>query len=77
MSEWQPIETAPQTGAYILLCNHDAGASWIGKYLPIYISGYRPENPWSSMMLNHHHFKKKWASIVPTHWMPLPEPPHD
>lgn len=68
---WQPIETAPKDGTAIML-----GArwgAWIGKYLPIYQSGYKPENPWSSLMLNHDHLSEKRYS--PTHWMPLPTPP--
>ena len=70
---WQPIETAPKDGTAIML-----GArwgAWIGKYLPIYQSGYKPENPWSSLMLNHDHLSEKRYS--PTHWMPLPAAPKD
>lgn len=72
MADWQPIETAPKTGAYILLGN-DAG-TWIGKFQEQYRSGYRPPDPWQSMMLNHRHMGR-FPSIKPTHWMPLPEPP--
>lgn len=69
--EWQPIESAPKDGTYILL-----GArcgTWIGKYKHVYQSGYKPENPWASMMLNHDHMGEKWQA--PTHWMPLPASP--
>lgn len=65
---WQPIETAPKDGTAILL-----GArcgTWIGKWLPVFTSGYRPDNPWSSLMLNHDYMAEKWQT--PTHWMPLP-----
>lgn len=72
MSEWQPIETAPRDGSCILLAN-SAGA-WFGKYLERYQSGFKPDNPWHSMMLNHSHIKGI-ASRIPTHWMPLPPPP--
>lgn len=68
---WQPIETAPKGGACILVGNKHG--SWIAKYLPVYQSGFVPENPWSSMMLNHDHIGEKWHP--PTHWQPLPEPP--
>lgn len=68
---WQPIETAPKDGTAILLGSR--GGSWIGKWLPVYVSGYRPDNPWSSLMLNHDHMGEKWC--VPTHWMPLPGAP--
>lgn len=68
---WMPIETAPKDGTAILLGSR--GGSWIGKWLPVYGSGYRPENPWSSLMLNHDHMGEKRCK--PTHWMPLPPPP--
>ena len=73
--DWQPIETAPKDGTYVLVCNHDAGVSWIAEYVERYTSGYRPEQPWHSVMLNHRHAKKRYPSTVPTHWMPLPSPP--
>ena len=69
--QWQPIETAPRDGTAILLGSR--GGSWIGKWLPVYASGYRPDNPWSSLMLNHDHMGEKWCK--PTHWMPLPAAP--
>ena len=69
---WRPIETAPKDGTAILLGSR--GGSWIGKWLPVYVSGYQPENPWSSLMLNHDHMGEKWCK--PTHWMPLPEAPN-
>lgn len=81
MREWQPIETAPKIsddaecgdkGPYILLSNSEG--CWVGCYYPRFISGYRPSNPWQSMMLNHQHMKK-YVSLNPTHWMPLPSPP--
>jgi len=68
---WLPIETAPKDGTAIML-GARCGA-WIGKYLPVYQSGFKPDNPWSSLMLNHDHLYEKWQT--PTHWMPLPEPP--
>ncbi len=68
---WQPIETAPKDGTAILLGSR--GGAWIGKWLPVYVSGYRPDNPWSSLMLNHDHMGEKWCK--PTHWMPLPAAP--
>lgn len=70
--QWQPIETAPKDGTAILLSN-ERGA-WMAKYDPVYPSGYRPENPWFSLMLNHDHMRKG-KPCAPTHWMPLPPPP--
>lgn len=69
---WQPIETAPKDGTVVMVCNEDG--TWIAKYVPIYPSGCRAENPWFSLMLNHDHLRKV-RSYRPTHWMPLPAPP--
>jgi Lar family restriction alleviation protein len=70
---WLPIETAPKDGSYMLVAN--AHGSWIAKWHPVYQSGYRPSNPWASMMLNHDHIDKPGRFDKPTHWMPLPAPP--
>lgn len=72
MSEWQPIETAPRDGRAIMLAN--AGGAWIGKYMSSYRSGYVPDNPWFSLMLNHDHMCSK-LGVIPTHWMPMPKAP--
>ena len=69
--KWQSIDTAPKDGALIVLGARNG--VWLGKYLPVYQSGYRPENPWSSMLLNHDHMAERYTR--PTHWMPLPLPP--
>lgn len=72
MSKWRSIDTAPKDGSYILLANEHG--SWVGTWKPVFVSGFRPDNPWSSMMLNHRHMKR-FASIVPTHWQPMPPAP--
>ncbi len=69
---WMPIETAPKDGTYILLGSADG--SWIARNYPVYQSGYRPDNPWQSMMLNHEHMGR-YPKAKPTHWMPLPAAP--
>ena len=69
--KWQSIETAPKDGALIVLGARNG--VWLGKYVPVYQSGYRPENPWSSMLLNHDYMAERYTR--PTHWMPLPPPP--
>lgn len=74
MSEWQPIETAPKDGARVILGN--ANGIWMADWRPVYVSGYQPECPWSSAMLNHDHMVDKSGRYSPpTHWMPLPPPP--
>jgi len=74
MSEWKPIATGPKDGGYVLLSNQDG--TWVGKYEGVYQSGYKPDNPWISVMLNHRHMVYG-ASHVPSHWMPLPSPPEE
>ena len=71
-SGWMPIETAPKDGTLIVLGARNG--VWLGKYLPLYGSGYKPENPWSSMLLNHDHMAERYTR--PTHWMKLPEAPN-
>lgn len=71
--EWQPIETAPKDGTYIMLGN--AAGSWVGMYEEVFQSGYRPSNPWQSMMLNNNHMNRIAGKLTPTHWMPLLKPP--
>ena len=68
---WRPISTAPKDGALIVLGARNG--VWLGKYRPVYQSGYRPENPWSSILLNHDHMAERYTR--PTHWMPLPPSP--
>ena len=72
---WQPIETAPKDGTRIVVANKCG--SWIAEYRPVYQSGFKPRNPWQSMMLNHDHMTAGWAKrdYLPTHWMPLPAAP--
>jgi hypothetical protein len=69
--QWLPIESAPTDGAYVLVGN--GSGAWIAKYCAVFQSGYRPDNPWQSMMLNHDHIRG--GNRVPTHYMPLPAAP--
>lgn len=71
MTDWQPIETAPRDGRVILLGNQHG--AWFGRYCDRYSSGYRPKNPWESLMLNHEYMGG--LRHPPTHWTHLPEPP--
>lgn len=72
--QWQPIETAPKDGTYIMVGNEHG--SWVAKYAGHYQSGFKPPNPWMSMMLNHRHMPHL-CSNVPTRWMPLPAAPKE
>lgn len=63
MSEWQPIETAPQDGTEVLLHCAEGDinvAYWDGTWWADTIEGGDVT---------------RRGSGEPTHWMPLPEPP--
>ncbi len=70
--DWQPIETAPKDGSYVLLGN-EFGA-WVGHYKRVAPSGFIFDDPWHTMMLNHRHIKGA-KHYTPSHWMRLPEKP--
>lgn len=72
--DWLPIHEAPKDGTPVLVCNDERNGSWIAYYHPVYQSGYRPSNPWASLMLNCDWHKDRWASYVPTRWLPIPAP---
>lgn len=69
---WQPIETAPKDGRYILLA---APSGYITTPLRVevckYYPEYRPLQPW----VNHSNDSFLDGGEGPTHWMPLPDPP--
>lgn len=63
MNEWQPIETAPDDGCDILL-----GGAYINGHWDVQIgfwAAHRKPDGWPIVGEN-----------GPTHWMPLPPPPH-
>ena len=73
-SGWQPIETAPKDGTYILVSNPAAGGSWVAQFKQFAASGFRFDEPWHSVMLNHWHLPDRHGG-TPTVWQPLPLPP--
>ena len=70
---WMPIETAPKDGTAVMLGN--SGGAWIGRFMQFAQSGYRFDDPWRSLMLNHYHIPYEHRYKAPTHWMPLPAAP--
>lgn len=69
MSEWQPISTAPKDGTVVLLRGgvyH--GLPFAGQY---HDSEIAPGRPWLSLTSS----RARMYEHVPTHWMPLPDPP--
>ena len=76
---WMPIETAPKDEATYFLATNGSGV-WVAHWQPVAGSGYRFDNPWRTVMLNHWHIEDKQRRYgPPTHWMPLPAatPPKD
>ena len=74
---WVRIEDIPEEwkdGRPVLLGNKHG--TWVGHYRPVFTSGYRPDNPWCTLMLNHRHLERE-HSTVPTHARALPEPPKE
>jgi hypothetical protein len=59
-TEWMPIETAPKDGTYVL--GYDPRAE-LAPLVQVY---WAPDGFWTCR------FGRTW---MPTHWMPLPEPP--
>lgn len=70
---WQTIETAPKDGTYVLVATEHG--SWVAKYEAVSQSGFKFDNPWRSMMLNHDNINREYRTWRPTHWIPLPKPP--
>ncbi len=68
MTEWQPISTAPKDGTEVLVYRKDAG---------IFMASFREaadedgECYWFSIS------GEDLTGDLPTHWMPLPEPPKE
>lgn len=67
MTDWQPIETAPQDGTRLILWGRywSAGQGFMGEPLV----GQHARDRW-----------EVWGpggrfGVRPTHWMPLPRPP--
>ena len=81
--EWQPIETAPKDGTKILVCLEDLprrpldADQWRSRRTTAYFLREDPEDPGDWVLA-----VPSWAWVhdddcVPTHWMPLPDPPKD
>ena len=80
MNEWQPIETAPRNGTWVLLTggradfddyNH-AIATW-----PPSVVAFWDRDSWGDETWALAFWDGAWRTsyTAPTHWMPLPDPP--
>lgn len=75
--EWQPIETAPKDGRWVLLCGFDPDDDPVyGSTNPPAVVAFWREDDWGDEWA-YCFWDSDWRSFVdgPTHWMPLPEPP--
>ena len=86
--EWQPIETAPKDGTAVLFFHRNL--SWktsdgsASKMSPLrdYVErcsvGFYEDGAFFQQGTGHEIFEPwKEPEHLPTHWMPLPEPPND
>ncbi len=70
MSEWQPIETAPKDGTEIL--------AYVVQEPDDYTDAVGAPEGWANVDIGRFDMFGEWAGQwagVPTHWMPLPDPP--
>lgn len=88
MGEWMPIETAPKDGTEILIWREDCGVL-MGRYCSA--NDLRSMSDKERDELNEESlFQEDWwggdadgggyrleGAEVPTHWMPLPQPPKE
>lgn len=66
MSEWQPIATAPKDGTRMLVaCTN--GAVYAVRWGPL------PDDGW--VVVGGSDLSVGRVRRIPTHWMPLPQPP--
>ena len=68
--QWQPIETAPKDGTTIIAYGMSRPCSGI-------MPQAKPEEFLRTIAYRHGNWQAGWVNAipVPTHWMPLPEPP--
>lgn len=74
MSEWKTIDTAPKDGSEILIY---LGAPW---NKPEKARWYEPWGNWQAGVIPSDPAREERfgiGSAIPTHWMPLPEPPKE
>ena len=74
---WQPIETAPKDGTWVMLYGKESWTEQDDKVQPIVVgfwnasSRYKEDWGWAFCF-----WDSDWRSTFDaTHWMPLPEPP--
>lgn len=83
MSGWQPIETAPRGGIWVLLTGGEIKYGWDGDEQPPvvcgqftnYLNGSTHDEGWWQFAWYDGGYYGEY--VGPTHWMPVPQPqPH-
>lgn len=78
MLDWQPIETAPRDGTWVLLTGGLIDYGWYEDTQPQCVAGHfaslmpAPEGRWQFAWYDGGYLGEYEQ---PTHWMPLPAPP--
>ena len=65
MGEWQPIETAPKDGRWVLCWGHNAG---VVESMIWHWNDDSKDGNW-------YWYEGDCPRTQPTHWMPMPAPP--
>jgi hypothetical protein len=71
VSEWQPIETAPKDGTYILV----AWTEWPIQLVTRFTHYHNLDSGDVTIYPGFWQSPAGGALKTPTHWMPLPDPP--
>ena len=71
---WQPIETAPKDGSDILVFFRGSQGNKSRQVIAMWEDDKKDVQTYDGFWIDAH-----VGEIIPnvTHWMPLPEPPHD
>ena len=76
MSEWNPFDTAPTDGTEILVYRKDAGV-----FMASFIPSAGDDGEFGPQMNGEEcwfdNYGDDLTGDLPTHWMPLPDPPKD
>ena len=71
--EWQPIETAPKNGTWVLVTGGYIDYCWEGETQPdVTAAQYVINIGWQMAWYDSGYYG---GYKSPTHWMPLPKPP--
>jgi hypothetical protein len=85
---WQPIATAPRDGTWLLIAGGEPGYGWDeSEFVPPAVVACWGAEEQVAINDEHSPGADAWRFAVydsgyyglwenPTHWMPLPEPPH-